>query len=275
METTPRMTDDFRRPRNPERWNAILAVAILAIAIACGDPYLHTNPYDPVFPVTFDITGPDSLFSIGEFAQYAVQITPAFPDSAIVWAIDTVMIHRLSVPDTVVEGPTVFFPNASGGYTSILPPLEPETVKIAVEVLLGAVDTTVQRYIANVGYVTIETQTYRHIGYKEVVLTQRLTRIQLLCPDTRVCDPMVAGGTWSVWADGFDALNNRIHEYIGVDANPRTGTPIVTYAIRDTTIATFVPDGIRAATVTALKSGTTWIVATRGALTDSLKLVVQ
>jgi hypothetical protein len=274
MRTMPHITGEFRRSRSSERRNSILVVAGFIIAVACGDPYVHSNPYDPVFPVTFEITGPDSVLSIGQVAQYSVQTTPVFPDSAIQWDIDSVTIVKLGVGDTIVDGTTVFAPDGSGGYMSINPPLEPATVKIAVEVLLGAVDTTVQRYI-NGQFVTIETHTYRHIGYKEVVLTQRLVRIRLRCPDTPSCAPMTVGGTWSVWVDGFDALNNQMHQYIGVNANPRTGTPVVTYAIRDTTIATLAPDGIRAATVTARKSGTTWIVATRSTLVDSLQLVVQ
>jgi hypothetical protein len=48
-----------------------------------------------------------------------------------------------------------------------------------------------------------------------------------------------------------------------------------TFAVRDPSVAGVTPVGIRVATVTARKSGTTWIVGTRGALLDSLQLVVQ
>ena len=54
-----------------------------------------------------------------------------------------------------------------------------------------------------------------------------------------------------------------------------TGTPMATFTSRDTTVASVTPVGIRAATVTARKSGTTWIVATRNSLLDSLQLTVR
>jgi hypothetical protein len=123
--------------------------------------------------------------------------------------------------------------------------------------------------------VTIRTIEARHVGYKTVVVTQRLTRISLRCPDTRACDSLAVGGTWSVWVDGFDARGLQIASLRTADTNPSAGPPIAVYTVRDTTIATLVPAGIRAATVTALKSGTTWIVGARGALSDSLQLVVR
>jgi hypothetical protein len=116
---------------------------------------------------------------------------------------------------------------------------------------------------------------YRHSASKVIVLTQLVTRIQLRCPDTHACDPVPVGGTWSVWVDGTDALNQLIIALHSATANPATGTPVATFATRDPTIASVSPVGIRAATVTALKTGTTWIVGTRGALLDSLQLVVR
>ena len=116
---------------------------------------------------------------------------------------------------------------------------------------------------------------WRHSGYKQVVLTQRVVRIQLRCPDTHSCDADSVGGSWSVWADGFDALNQQIVALHSSVANPATGTPVATYVVRDTTVASFVPVGIRAALVTARRAGTTWIVGTRGPLLDSLQLVVR
>ncbi|HEY2848428.1 MAG TPA: hypothetical protein VGI97_01010, partial [Gemmatimonadaceae bacterium] len=86
---------------------------------------------------------------------------------------------------------------------------------------------------------------------------------------------LAVGGTWSVWVDGFDARGLQIASLRTADTNPSAGPPIAVYTVRDTTIATLVPAGIRAATVTALKSGTTWIVGARGALSDSLQLVVR
>lgn len=253
---------------------AVVATAALSATGGCGDPYLHTNPYDPVYPVEFVITGPDSLFSYGEMAHYSVQTTPAFPDTAFRWDIDTVtVVNPLSGIDTIVDGGTVFRPAGPGEYQSISPPLEPATVTIAIVASVGQIDTTVARCIPQC--ITIQTVQQRHTGYKSVVLTQRVTRIRLRCPDTQACDTLAVGGTWSVWVDGFDALGRQIAALTSSVANPTRGPPVVTYLTRDTTIATVMPVRIRAATVTARKSGTTWIVATRGALADSLQLVVR
>ena len=265
---------------------ALCGAAVLVAAFACGDPYKHTNPYDPAVPVEMNITGPDSLFSYGEAAQYTVRTIPAFPDSAITWNIDTTTIHRggnvdtiigccltanPGTGDTVVEGDSLFKLKGFGTYQSIAPPLEPVTQTVTVEALIGRVDTT----LATWGRGAIQTNQYRHYGYKSVVLTQRLTRIQLRCPDTHVCDTLSAGGTWSVWVDGFDALNRQIYALTSSTANPIRGSPIVTYTARNPLIASVAPVRIRAANVTALKTGTTWIVATRGSLLDSLALVVH
>ena len=100
-------------------------------------------------------------------------------------------------------------------------------------------------------------------------------RIQLRCPDTHACATLAAGGAWSVWADGFDAQNQQIVALHSSVANPTSGTPVAIFLVRDTTVASFAAVGIRAAMVTARKSGTTWIVGTRGPLLDSLQLVVQ
>jgi hypothetical protein len=231
---------------------------------------VHTNPYDPAVPVAIDITGPDTLYSYGELAQYSVQTIPAFPDTAVEWGIDTVTISRLGEADTIVDGATVFKPSGSGTFQSIAPPLEPATTAVTVEVLLGRIDTTVGRNSA-----TVQTNQYRHVGYKQVILTQRVTRIQLRCPDTHACDTIPATTTWSVWVDGFDALGRLVYSLASSTANPATGTPLATFASRDTTIAALTPLGIRAATVTAKKPGATWIVATRGPLTDSLQVVAR
>jgi hypothetical protein len=272
------------------RLAALLGAMVIVAFFACGDPYLHTNPYDPAVPVQVNITGPDSLFSYGEVAQYSVRTIPAFSDSAITWNIDTTTIHRggnvdtiigccltanPGTGDTVVEGDSLFKLKGFGTYQSIAPPLEPLTQTVTVEALIGRVDTTLARSEACCGNVTIQTNQYRHYGYKSVVLTQRLVRIQLRCPDTHACDTLSVGGTWSVWVDGFDALGRQIYALTSSTANPTRGPPIVTYAAHDPTIAGVAPVRVRAANVTALKSGTTWVVASRGLLADSLRLVVR
>lgn len=283
---------------------ALAVAATLVGLVACGDPYLHTNPYDPVYPVAATITGPDTLFSQGEIGQYSVQTNPAWPDTGIIWAIDSFTDYFIvpGVPNACVvnqtaSGDTVLPGNGTGVYTSVRPPLEPYSFSIAIEVWLGAIDTTVGVYDPCAGGPhAVQTRIPRHIVYKTVVVTQRLTRIQLRCPDTHACAPLAVGSTADIWVDGFDALGHQIASLANSVANPATGNPtsppyvtkdtailrvqkgnnpIATYVSRDSTIARFTPVGIRVAHVTAVSSGTTWIVATRGALADSLQVVVH
>jgi hypothetical protein len=255
-----------------KRW---CGAAALIFAVACGESFLRTNPYDPAFAVQISVTGPDSLLSLGDLGQYVAHVTPAFPDSSIVWAADTVSFVS---GDTlhVVDGSFYLIAGQNGQFQSINPPLEPETRTIAVEALIGRIDTTVARCNGTVCF-PVKTVQYRHTGLKSVVITQRVTRIRLRCPDpeTHACAPISAGATWSVWVDGFDALGRQIVALTGAATNPTKGPPVATFVSRDTTIASVSPVGIRAATVTARKSGSTWIVGTRGSLRDSLQLVVQ
>jgi len=116
---------------------------------------------------------------------------------------------------------------------------------------------------------------YRHTGYILVALTQRVVRIDLRCPVTHACDTLSVGDTTSVWVDGRDSHNIQIVALTSSTANPATGTPIATYAARDSSIVSLTPLGIRATVVTALKTGSTWIVGTRGTLLDSLQVVVR
>ena len=51
--------------------------------------------------------------------------------------------------------------------------------------------------------------------------------------------------------------------------------PVVTYVSRDTTIARTTAIGIRVARVTPVQPGSTWVVATRATLSDSLQIVVH
>lgn len=265
-------TRPTRRARG-RRGSTIAIIAFIVLA-ACGDPYGATNPYDPDTPVTFTFTGPDTLFSLGEFAHYTVQTTPALPDTAFQWQVDTATIVRPGVGSVVVNGATILAPAGPGSFTSLAPPLEPATVTVAVAALIGSVDTTLEVFIAP-NFVTVRAIQPRHIGYKSVVVTQRLTRIQLRCPVAHACDTLSAGAAWSVWVDGFDALNRQIVALTSSSANPASGPPVATYVVRDTTVAVASPVGIRAVTVTALQPGTTWIVGSRGTLRDSLQLVVR
>ena len=247
------------------RFVALFGATILVASFACGDPYLHTNPYDPVYSVSVTVTGPDSVFSYLEIAHFGAVIVPAFPDTAV----------RFDSSDSLS-----FMPVGAASFEAgptIPPPLWPATKTVTVIAGIGGIDTIVPQW--NVACptcpLTIRTHQYRHVGSKTVVLTQRVVRILLRCPDTHACDPLSAGGAWSVWVDGFDALNHEIVALTAATTNPLTGTPVATFVTRDTTVASVSPVGIRAANVTARKSGATWIVATRDVLLDSLRLVVR
>ena len=246
------------------RFVALFGAAILVASFACGDPYLATNPYDPAHLVSVTVTGPDSLFSYAEIAHFGAVIVPAFPDTAV----------RFDSSDSLS-----FMPVGAASFEAgptIPPPLWPATKTVTVIAGIGAIDTTVTQWNNSCAcIVTIRTHQYRHVGSKTVVLTQRVVRILLRCPDTHACDTLSAGGTWSVWVDGFDALNHEIVALTAATTNPLTGTPVATFVSRDTTVASVSPVGIRAANVTARKSGATWIVATRDVLLDSLRLVVR
>jgi hypothetical protein len=237
---------------------ALFCPALLVAAVACSD-YAHTNPYDPATEVAIQISGPDTLFSSSELGTFSAQSIPAFPDSAFQWAS---------------SDSTVFFPSGIATFRSSAPPLYPLTQTVTVSALVGQQDTTEQENIGGAN-ILINTYVWRHAAYTQVVLTQRVTHIQLRCPDTHACAPVPADSSWSVWVDGFDALNHGIVGLTTTTVNPLTGIAVATFTVRDTTVASVLPVGIRAANVTAKKTGTTWIVATRGALLDSLQLVVQ
>ena len=99
-----------------------VAVTLIA-AFACGDPYLHTNPYDPDVPVTITISGPDTLFSLGQIAVFSAQAAPAFPDTSVQWIADTVTVFN-GTRDTVVDGANYLQADGTGAFQSILPPLD-------------------------------------------------------------------------------------------------------------------------------------------------------
>jgi hypothetical protein len=86
---------------------------------------------------------------------------------------------------------------------------------------------------------------------------------------------MTVGVSTSVFVDGYDALGSGIAGLPDPNTNPLTLPPIAVFIVRDTTIASAVPVGMRVAMVTAKKVGATWIVAQRDSLRDSLRLVVR
>lgn len=244
----------------------LVSAAVLVVAVACGDPYKHTNPYDPIFPVSVTIVGPDTLFSYFENGNYGAVTVPTFADTSLRFASS----DSAQLPPVGSQAGIGTFRN--GGL--VAPPLWPATRTVTISVGVGAYETLSTTAGSAVGKAPLVTA-FRHTASKTVVLTQRVTRIQLRCPDTHACDTISAGGTWSVWVDAFDALNQQVAALHNPTTNPSTGTPVATFAVRDTTVASFLPVGIRAAAVTARKTGKTWIVGTRGTLLDSLPLVVR
>jgi hypothetical protein len=235
----------------------VALAAGVAVLVACGDPYQHTNPYDPVHPVNITIIGPDTIYNSFGVATYSAQSVPAFPDSAVSWV-------SLGLASS----------GGTGTFEAVGPPLWPDYSTATVTALIGKIDTTL-----SIDLMTVQTNAWRHTGSKSVVVTQRLTKIQLRCPDTHACDTLAVGGIWSVWVDGFDANNQHVYALRSAVSNPGTGSPIAIFTSRDQTIAALSPVGIRAANVTALKAGTTWIVGRRIAaqdtLLDSLQVTVR
>lgn len=226
----------------------LAAAAGAALLVACGDPYQHTNPYDPVVPVDITITGPDTIYNSFGLATYSAQSVPAFPDSAVSW-------KSLGLASS----------GGTGTFQAVGQPLWPDYATATVTALIGKVDTTISQ-----NFLTVQTSIWRHSGSKVVIVTQRLTRIQLRCPDTHACDTLAVGGTWSIWVDGFDAHNLQIYALVSAVFNPSAGKPVAIFTSRDPTIASVSPVGVRVANVTALKAGTTWIVGTRIAAQDTL-----
>jgi hypothetical protein len=237
-----------RRSLAERRTVMLFAVVALLLSLACGEPFLHTNPYDPAVPITVTLDGPDTLFSSFEQAFYTAHADPpVFPDTAFFYQSSSPLILQA----------------APGSFTVLATPLYPDAFGVEVAVGLGAIDTA-KGVIA-----------FRHSVTRTIYLSQRIRQIKLRCPDTHVCDPMPVGATWSVWVDPTDSLGHEIQAYFSSVSNAATGTPLVIYSVRDSTIASVVPLGTRVGTVTALKTGTTWILGTRGPLVDSMQLVVH
>ena len=283
--------------RRHRRLGALIGIAVLTALIACGDPYLHTNPYDPAHVLPIAIVGPDTLFSSGEVARYMVQTSPPWPDTGVLWTIDT-FTNYPSEGGCGPPGPprdTILLYSGAGTYQAFSPPLEPYKFTIPIEAWLGSIDSTVSSGTCGGGVGTTDVPYPRHVAYKTVVVMQRVTHIQLRCPTTHACAPLAVGDSEFVWVDGYDALGAPITALQDPAANPPSGNPpeplvttdtailraqttnnpVATYVSRDTTIARSAPVGVRVARVTAVAPGSTWFVATRGALRDSLQIVVH
>lgn len=243
------------RRRHAATWLLVwlIGAATVGASSACRD-YQHTNPFDLLTPDSeLKVLGPDTLFTVGVVATFS-------PSGALGPFTDPTAIWRSSIQDDL-NG------DFTGTFTLYKAPLYPlvETASVTVEI---------GHYVTAAG----RSAWTRTIG-KDVILTQRLVRIQLRCPAAHACDTLAAGGAWSVWVDGVDAGGSQISGLALPSSNSAKGPPIAAFVARDTAVAAVAPVGVRAADVTALKSGTTWIVATRIAksdtLRDSLQVVVR
>jgi hypothetical protein len=236
----------------------VLAGAALALSWACGEPFVRTNPYDPNVPVTVTLDGPDTIFNSFTQVFYPAHADPAvFPDSAFQ--------YTSTQPRVLQAAPGSFFVEVT--------PLYPAVIPVTVVVGVGAIDTQPPSAGGNgpAAHVTV----YRHSVTKIIYLSQRIKNITLRCPDTHACPAMSVGGSDTVWVDPTDSLGHPIQTFFGSTTNSTTGDLLVTYSVRDATIASVVPIGVRAGAISALKAGSTWIIGTRGPLVDSIQLVVH
>jgi hypothetical protein len=247
-----------RRSVRERRTVTLLAGVALLLSFACGEPFLRTNPYDPNVPVTITLDGPDTIFNSFEQVFYTAHADPAVFD-------DSSFLYQSSNP--------IFLEAAPGSFFVLIAPMYPASISIPVTVGVGAIDT--QPPAAGGNGPAAHVVVFRHSVTKTIVISQRVKNMALRCPDTHACDPMPVGGTWSVWVDLTDSLGHQMQSFFGPTKNSTTGDPLVIYSVRDPTIASVVPLGVRVGTVTALKAGTTWIIGTRGALLDSMQLVVH
>jgi hypothetical protein len=148
---------------------ALVAFAA-AVTIACGE-YAHTNPYDPETDTRIVITGPDTLWSIGEVAQYSATVSPAIPGGAGI---------LLSVAD-----PGNGTPVLSGGNGGTFQALTVGTGQV----------------LASVG---------RHVVGKRVVVRQRPARVFFFCPNACTSLSLANGTTRELLVGQYDALGTGL-----------------------------------------------------------------
>ncbi len=233
--------------RSRRRSAPLSAAALLVLAVACLD-IKHTNPFDPGTPVVFTLVGPETLFSVGGLVQYHFATVPPIVDKTAQWG-----------------GGDSFFStgDASGGlYYSFGAPLWPATDTVTLRVTVG--------FIAKITHL---------VGSRSfsgtIIITQRLVRLTLRCPDTHACDTLSVGVAQAVYVDGADSLGSQISGLKTPTTNPLGVPAVATFTMRDTTVASVATLGMRVATVTAKKSGSTWMVARRDQLSDSVRIVVR
>jgi hypothetical protein len=78
-----------------------------------------------------------------------------------------------------------------------------------------------------------------------------------------------------VHVGGFDGRGEPLIPIVLDTLHRDRFVPVAKFVIRDTSIASFVLAGVQGATVAARKTGTTWIVATRDTLGDTLRDSLQ
>ncbi len=224
----------------------VSSFAVLAVGVACFD-FAHRNPFDPATPLEVAIV-PETLFSVGGEIHFVFSTVPEIIDPTASWS----------------GGNAELNPQGGGIFVSRAAPLWPQTETIPVSISVGRNDV-----------LHLVSYQYSRVFGGSIVITQRLVRIQARCPDTHLCDTLSVGATASVFVDGSDALGSAISGLSSPAANPLGVTPIAQFIVRDSSIASASAIGMRVAVATARKSGSTWLVAQRDSLRDSVRIVVR
>lgn len=141
------------------RTRLVVASALFVFVESC-EAFTRTNPYDPQTPFEYSISGPDTLFVLGQVASYEIQSTPALADTAGIWSCDCL--------ELVSQGATRTF-SVSG---PVVPPQWPATKTVRLDVLIGKFDTIVQHNGAGGPYAQVESRYQRTLS-RTVVVTQR------------------------------------------------------------------------------------------------------
>jgi hypothetical protein len=233
--------------RNSRARTTLAGALALTLCVACLD-IKHTNPFDPDTPLRVTIM-PETVFSVAGEVHFTFSTVPEIIDPGPTWGGGNTDLSPLGDAG-------IFFSHAA--------PLWPQTETIQVSIGVGRNNLLNLPHYSN-----------SRVFNGSVLITQRLVRIQARCPDTNVCDTLSAGASWSVFVDGFDALGSGIAGLATPTMNPLNVAAIAQFIVRDTSIASASPIGMRAASVTAKRSGSTWLVAQRDSLSDSLRLVVR
>jgi hypothetical protein len=141
------------------RTGLVVASALFVLVESC-EAFTHTNPYDPETPFEYAISGPDSLFSLGQVASYAIESKPALADTAGIWSCECL--------EVVSHAGTRTF-SMSG---QVAPPQWPATKTVRLNALIGKYDTIV--FINSPAGPSPElVQRYRRTLTRTIVITQR------------------------------------------------------------------------------------------------------